>query len=138
MEIKLTSSEKAKYDEVYEKITSQYSKKDMIILEEDDVAKFFLKNMIIRYIFTCEFPKHLGIEKTEFKGRNKDIIEVHYDAKIPLQEKPETQVEDIEVITENQPEASVNTVNLDYDNILSSLMLERTESDEFDKSIQDK
>ena len=61
---------------------------------------------------------------------------MHYDASIPLQEKPETQVGDLELITEEQAKENGNEVYLDYGNILSSLKLDRTESDELDKPIQ--
>ena len=52
MDIKLTKEEKEKYDLIYDKITSQYSKEDMALLLEDDIAKNVLKTLIIRYIFT--------------------------------------------------------------------------------------
>ena len=119
MDIKLTDEEKTKYDEVYTKITSKYNKEDLELLEGDEVAKYFLKNLIIRYIFTGEMPTDFTINYQTHLGMSN---EVHYDASIPLQEKPEIQVE-AEVIT-NEPEV----VQLDYDNILSSLEVDKTEN----------
>ena len=59
-----------------------------------------------------------------------------YAALIPSQEKPETQVGDLELITEEQAKINGNEVYLDYGDILSSLKLDRTESDELVKPIQ--
>ena len=132
MDIKLTEEEKEKYDLIYDKITSQYSKEDMALLLEDDIAKHVLKNLIIRYIFTGEFPSDFRVKNIQVNGKT----EVHYDASIPLQEKPETQVGDLELITEEQAKINGNEVYLDYGNILSSLKLDRTESDELVKPIQ--
>jgi len=98
IEIKLTDEEKAKYDDIYAKITSNYSKEDMQTLEEDEVAKYFLKNIIIKYIFTGEFPKDFSnTAKASINGQN----EYHYDAKIPLQEEKEELIKDVEIISNN-------------------------------------
>jgi len=105
IDIKLTDEEKAKYDDIYAKITSNYSKEDMQTLEEDEVAKYFLKNIIIKYIFTGEFPKDFSnTVKASISGQN----EYHYDAKIPLQEEKEelikleqAQAQDVEIISNN-------------------------------------
>jgi hypothetical protein len=57
--------------------------------------------------------------------------EVHYDASIPLQNPEEVVlVENVETIS--------NEVKVDLDNIISSLELERSESDVNDIAIQDK
>lgn len=117
MDIKLTSEEQAKYDDVYQKIISTYTKDDLKSLEDDETAKYFLKNIIIRYIFTGDFPDITkGIDKIEIN----DNDEYHYDAKIPLQDKPD----DLEVKILQSSE-----VKLDYDELLSSLEIERTKSD---------
>jgi len=105
IDIKLTDEEKAKYDDIYAKITSNYSKEDMQTLEEDEVAKYFLKNIIIKYIFTGEFPKDFSnTVKASISGQN----EYHYDVKIPLQEEKEelikleqAQAQDVEIISNN-------------------------------------
>lgn len=99
MDLKLTDEEKAKYDEIYGKITSNYSKEDMETLDQDDVAKYFLKNIILKYIFTGEFPKDLSaVGKAKISGKN----EYHYDAKIPLQETKEELA--VEIISNNKIE----------------------------------
>jgi hypothetical protein len=123
MEVKLTEEEKAKYDEVYTKITSQYSADDLATLEGDNIAQFYLKQIILKYIFTGEFPKDFKTQPL----KNVSIEEEHhYDAKIPLEvgKEPLIQVNN-EVKTEN-------------DDIISSLTLEREESDVIDKSIPSK
>ena len=123
MEVKLTEEEKAKYDEVYTKITSQYSADDLATLEGDNIAQFYLKQIILKYIFTGEFPKDFKTQPL----KNVSIEEEHhYDATIPLEvgKEPLIQVNN-EVKTEN-------------DDIISSLTLEREESDVIDKSIPSK
>jgi hypothetical protein len=128
MDVKLTEEEKTKYESIYSQITGKYSKDDMELLENDDIAKHVLKTLIIRYILTGEMPTDFSINYNTHLGMSN---EVHYDAKIPLEEKPADL--EPEVIL-NNPEA----ITIDYDNILSSLELERTKSDELDNSIQDK
>ena len=100
----------------------------MELLDNDDIAKHVLKTLIIRYILTGEMPTDFTISQNTHLGMSN---EVHYDATIPLEDKP-AEIEP-EVIL-NNPEA----ITIDYDNILSSLELERTKSDEPDNSIQDK
>lgn len=135
MDIELTSEEKEKYDNVYSQITGKYSKDDLELLENDDVAKYILKNLILRYILTGEMPTDFTINYNTHLGMSN---EVHYDASIPLQEKPETQVEEVIIETNETNNETNNESNeiTDSDNILSSLMLDRTESDELDKPVQ--
>ena len=121
MEVKLTEEEKAKYDEVYTKITSQYNAEDLATLEGDNIAQFYLKQIILKYIFTGEFPKDF---KTQPLKNVKVEEEHHYDAKIPLEEGKEPLIK-IE-----------NEVKVDNDDIISSLTLDRTESYVDDKPIQ--
>jgi len=128
MDVKLTEEEQKKYDSIYSQITGKYSKDDMELLVNDDIAKHVLKTLIIRYILTGEMPTDFTISENTHLGMSN---EVHYDATIPLEDKP-AEIEP-EVIL-NNPEA----ITIDYDNILSSLELERTKSDEPDNSIQDK
>ena len=100
----------------------------MELLENDDVAKFVLKNLIIRYVLTGKMPTDFSVNYTTHLGMNN---EVHYDASIPLQNPEEVVlVENVETIS--------NEVKVDLDNIISSLEIERTKSDELDNSIQDK
>ena len=100
MDIKLTEEEQAKYDKVYTQITSKYNKEDLELLENDDVAKFVLKNLIIKYIFTGEMPKDFSINYQTHLGMNN---EVHYDASIPLQNPEDVVlVENVETITAEQ------------------------------------
>jgi len=123
MEVKLTEEEKAKYDETYSKITSQYSADDLATLEGDNIAQFYLKQIILKYIFTGEFPKDFKTQPL----KNVSIEEEHhYDAKIPLEvgKEPLIQVN--------------NEVKAENDDIISSLTLEREESDVIDKSIPSK
>ena len=128
MDVKLTEEEKTKYESIYSQITGKYSKDDMELLENDDIAKHVLKTLITRYILTGEMPTDFTISENTHLGMSN---EVHYDATIPLEEKPA----DIEPeVISNNPEA----ITIDYDNILSSLELERTKSDEFNIAIQDK
>ena len=128
MDVKLTDQEKKKYESIYSQITGKYSKDDMELLENDDVAKHVLKTLIIRYILTQEMPTDFTVNYNTHLGMSN---EVHYDATISLEEKPADL--EPEVIL-NNPEA----ITIDYDNILSSLELERTKSDEFNIAIQDK
>jgi hypothetical protein len=121
MEVKLTEEEKAKYDEVYTKITSQYNAEDLATLEGDNIAQFYLKQIILKYIFTGEFPKDF---KTQPLKNVKVEEEHHYDAKIPLEEGKEPLIK-IE-----------NEVKANNDDIISSLTLDRTESYVDDKPIQ--
>ena len=120
MEVKLTEEEKAKYDETYSKITSQYS---AATLEGDNIAQFYLKQIILKYIFSGEFPKDF---KTQPLKNTSIEEEHHYDAKIPLEvgKEPLIKIE--------------NEVKADNDDIISSLTLEREESDVIDKSIPSK
>jgi len=125
MEVKLTEEEKAKYDEVYTKITSQYNAEDLATLEGDNIAQFYLKQIILKYIFTGEFPKDFKTQPL----KNVSIEEEHhYDAKIPLQEGKEPLIK-----IENEVN---NEVKADNDDIISSLTLDRTESYVDDKLIQ--
>jgi hypothetical protein len=127
MEVKLTEEEKAKYDEIYTKITSQYSADDLATLEGDNIAQFYLKQIILKYIFTGEFPKDFKTQPL----KNVSIEEEHhYDAKIPLEEGKEPLIK-----IENEVN---NEVKADNDDIISLLTLEREESDVIDKSIPSK
>ena len=128
MDVKLTEEEKKKYESIYSQITGKYSKDDLELLANDDVAKHVLKTLIIRYILTGEMPTDFSISQNTHLGMTNEI---HYDATIPLEDKP-AEIEP-EVIL-NNPEA----ITIDYDNILSSLEIERTKSDELDNSVQDK
>jgi hypothetical protein len=123
MEVKLTKKEQKKYDETYTKITSQYSADDLATLEGDNIAQFYLKQIILKYIFTGEFPKDF---KTQPLKNVSIEEEQHYDAKIPLEvgKEPLIQVN--------------NEVKAENDDIISSLTLEREESDVIDKSIPSK
>jgi hypothetical protein len=98
----------------------------METLEQDSVAKYYLKELILKYVFTGEFP-------TDFKIKNNihqdTLVQVGYENKYKLEPKPPP-IEP-EVITNEQ-----NSVSIDYDNILSSLKLDRTESDEHVEPIQ--
>ena len=126
MDIKLTEEEQAKYDKVYSQITGKYCKEDLELLENDDVAKFVLKNLIIRYVLTGEMPTDFSVNYNTHLGMSN---EVHYDASIPLQNPEEiVLVENVETIS--------NEVKVDLDNIISSLELERSESDVNDIAIQ--
>ena len=128
MDIKLTEEEQAKYDKVYTQITGKYCKEDLELLENDDVAKYVLKNLIIRYVLTGEMPTDFSVNYNTHLGMSN---EVHYDASIPLQNPEEVVlVENVETIS--------NEVKVDLDNIISSLELERSESDVNDIAIQDK
>ena len=128
MDIKLTEAEQAKYDNVYSQITGKYCKEDLELLENDDVAKFVLKNLIVRYVLTGEMPTDFSVNYNTHLGMNN---EVHYDASIPLQNPEEVVlVENVETIS--------NEVKVDLDDIISTLTIERTESDELNIAIQDK
>ena len=128
MDIKLTEEEQAKYDKVYTQITGKYCKEDLELLENDDVAKFVLKNLIVRYVLTGQMPTDFSVNYNTHLGMNN---EVHYDASIPLQNPEEVVlVENVETIS--------NEVKVDLDDIISSLTIERTESDELNIAIQDK
>ena len=128
MDIKLTEEEQVKYDKVYTQITGKYCKEDLELLENDDVAKFVLKNLIVRYVLTGEMPTDFSVNYNTHLGMNN---EVHYDASIPLQNPEEVVlVENVETIS--------NEVKVDLDDIISSLTIERTESDELNIAIQDK
>ena len=116
MDVKLTEEEKTKYESIYSQITGKYSKDDMELLENDDIAKHVLKTLITRYILTGEMPTDFTISENTHLGMSN---EVHYDASIALEPKP-ADIEP-EVILNNP-----NAVTIDYDNILSSLELERT------------
>ena len=128
MDVKLTDQEKKKYESIYSQITGKYSKDDMELLENDDVAKHVLKTLIIRYILTGEMPTDFTVNYNTHLGMSN---EVHYDATIPLEPKP-VDIEP-EVILNNP-----NAVSIDYDNILSSLNIETTDSNVNNIAIQDK
>ena len=128
MDVKLTDQEKKKYESIYSQITGKYSKDDLELLENDDIAKHVLKTLIIRYILTGKIPTDFTVNYNTHLGMSN---EVHYDATIPLEEK-QADIEP-EVILNNP-----NAVTIDYDNILSSLEIERTKSDELNIAIQDK
>jgi len=98
MDITLTEEEQSKYDDVYSKITSNYSKEDMIELENDELAKYFLKHIILKYIFTGSFPEDLNIGITKTSNV---ATETYYDAKIPLQTNTKPLVENVEIISNN-------------------------------------
>ena len=134
MDIKLTEEEQAKYDNVYTKITSKYCKEDLELLEADDVAKYVLKNLILRYVLTGEMPTNFSVNYQTHLGMSN---EVHYDASIPLRNPEEVVL--VENVVEGTCEAETisNEVKVDLDDIISSLTIERTESDELNKSIQD-
>ena len=70
MEVKLTEEEKTKYDEVYTKITSQYNAEDLATLEADEVAKYYLKQIILKYIFTGDFPKDFKTQQLKKKSQS--------------------------------------------------------------------
>jgi hypothetical protein len=127
MELKLSEEEKAKYDDIYAKITSQYNAEDLATLEADGVAKYYLKQIILKYIFTGEFPKDF---KTEAQKNVSLQEEVNYDATIPLEVGKEPLINSVETICN-----SINP-NVDVNDIISSLSIERTQSDELDKPIQ--
>jgi hypothetical protein len=128
MEVKLTKEEQAKYDEVYTKITSQYNAEDLATLEADGVAKYYLKQIILKYVFTGEFPKDFNAKPLKNTSLQE---EVHYDATMPLQEGKEPLINSVETICNNM------NPDVDVQDIISSLNIERTKSDELDKSIQD-
>jgi hypothetical protein len=128
MDVKLTEEEQKKYDSIYSQITGKYSKDDLELLENDDIAKHVLKTLIIRYILTGEMPTDFTVNYNTHLGMSN---EVHYDATIPLEAHPDEIKPEIIL---NNPEA----ITIDYDNILSSLEIERTKSDELDIAIQDK
>jgi hypothetical protein len=128
MDVKLTEEEQKKYDSIYSQITGKYNKDDLDLLENDDVAKHVLKTLIIRYILTGEMPTDFSISQNTHLGMTNEI---HYDATIPLEAHPDEIKPEIIL---NNPEA----ITIDYDNILSSLEIERTKNDEPDNSIQDK
>jgi hypothetical protein len=127
MDVKLTDEEKTKYDSIYSQITGKYSKDDLELLENDDIAKHVLKTLIIRYILTGETPTDFTVNYNTHLGMSN---EVHYDASIPLEDKP-ADIEP-EVILNNP-----NAVTIDYDNILSSLNIETTDSNVNNIAIQD-
>ena len=81
MDVKLTDQEKKKYESIYSQITGKYSKDDLELLENDDVAKHVLKTLIIRYILTGEMPTDFTVNYNTHLGMSN---EVHYDATIPL------------------------------------------------------
>ena len=127
MDVKLTDQEKKKYESIYSQITGKYNKDDMELLENDDVAKHVLKTLIIRYILTGEMPTDFTVNYNTHLGMSN---EVHYDATIPLEEKP----------ADLEPEVILNnpeTITIDYDNILSSLNIETTDSNVNNIAIQD-
>ena len=128
MDVKLTDQEKKKYESIYSQITGKYSKDDMELLENDDVAKHVLKTLIIRYNLTGEMPTDFTVNYNTHLGMSN---EVHYDATIPLEDKPD-EIKP-EVILNNS-----NAVTIDYDNILSSLNIETTDSNVNNIAIQDK
>ena len=127
MDVKLTDEEKTKYDSIYSQITGKYSKDDLELLENDDVAKHVLKTLIIRYILTGEMPTDFTVNYNTHLGMSN---EVHFDASIALEPKP-ADIEP-EVILNNP-----NAVTIDYDNILSSLNIETTDSNVNNIAIQD-
>ena len=135
MDIKLTEAEQAKYDNVYSQITGKYCKEDLELLENDDVAKFVLKNLIVRYVLTGEMPTDFSVNYNTHLGMNN---EVHYDASIPLQNPEEVVLVENVVEGTNEVETISNEVKVDLDDIISSLTIERTESDELNIAIQDK
>lgn len=97
MDLELTPEEQSKYDTIYNQIISKYSKEDLQTLEEDDIAKYFLKNIILKFIFTGEFPSNLNITQNQDEIDN----EVHFDSKIPLQEKTD-QIDKIKVVCDDE------------------------------------
>ena len=128
MDVKLTDQEKKKYESIYSQITGKYSKDDLELLENDDVAKHVLKTLIVRYILTGEMPTDFTVNYNTHLGMSN---EVHYDATIPLEPKP-VDIEP-EVIL-NNPEA----ITIDNDNILSLFNIETTDSNVNNIAIQDK
>ena len=127
MDVKLTDEEKTKYDSIYSQITGKYNKDDLELLENDDIAKHVLKTLIIRYILTGEMPTDFTVNYNTHLGMSNEI---HYDASIALEPKP-ADIEP-EVILNNP-----NAVTIDYDNILSSLNIETTDSNVNNIAIQD-
>lgn len=86
--VDLTEDEQLKYDETYKAITANYSKRDLIILDEDPIAKHYLKHLILKYVFTNELPTNTDIQNNIHLFDEEQLTQ-HYDATIPLQEKPE-------------------------------------------------
>jgi hypothetical protein len=84
--VDLTPEEENKYDEIYKKIIANYTKKEMAILEGDEIAQFYLKNIILKYVLTGEFPTKTDINNNIHLFKDDELIE-HYDAKIPIPEK---------------------------------------------------
>ena len=118
MNVELSEKEKEKYDETYTKITKNYSKRELQSLEEDDIAKYYLHTLILNYVLNGKFPSVWDLNHNIHKNieiKNKaEIEEIHYDAKIPLEEKP--------------VEIEVETITSENEAIISSLNIERTES----------
>lgn len=86
--IELTNEEQLKYDLTYKSIISNYTKKELESLQNDPIAMFYLKNIILKYVFTGELPSGTDIQNNIHLIDSENLNE-YYDAKIPLQEKPE-------------------------------------------------
>ena len=83
--VDLTPEEENKYDETYKKIIANYSKKEMAILKNDEIAQFYLKNIILKYVLTGEFPTNTDINNNIHLFKDDELVE-HYNAKIPIPE----------------------------------------------------
>lgn len=114
--IDLTPEEENKYDETYKKIIANYTKKDLAILRNDEIAQFYLKNIILKYVLTGEFPTQTDINNNIHLLKEEELIGF-YDAKIPLEEKPEN----VKVL-----ERTPDEIKEAYDKKISTLKEERT------------
>ena len=96
--VELTEVEKAKYDLTYKSIIDNYTKKDKEALEDDEIAKFYLHNLVLKYVLTGEFPSNTDITNN-IHLLSKEELEERYNATIPLEKKPEE-----EIVLERTPE----------------------------------
>ena len=87
IKIELTNEEQLKYDLTYKSIISNYTKKELKIIEDDPIAMFYLKNIVLKYVLTGDFPTVNQIQSNIHLLPENELIE-NYNAKIPLQEKP--------------------------------------------------
>jgi hypothetical protein len=113
--IELTKEEQEKFDTVYNSIISKYTKRELRELESDNIAKFYLKNIILKYIFTNEWPTNTDIQQNIHLLPPEELQE-KYNATIPLQS------------SNNQPvvlERSPEEIKAAYHEKLSNLQIER-------------
>lgn len=92
--VELTEQEQKKYDLTYKSIISNYTKKDLIILDDDPIAKFYLHNLVLKYVMTGEFPTNTDITNNIHLLSESELTQ-NYDATIPLQENKETLISNI-------------------------------------------